>query len=188
MVDSWVEPAISATENTIISMAGSAREAIIISRDEPMPPKLVPMSMPARARAKRALPSRAVMAIRSPDQLNIRLAAKVGIRAAATQVAAKTKYGADAEQPGGVVGDHGLLAQQAAEVAVRLDQGRAAAALQAGFDLADQPGQQRRQQQDHGHLDELRQQRLDHRHSVTAITSGPSAARPGRRRRSPDSA
>ena len=91
MVESWVDPAIRATEKTIISMAGSASEAIIISREEPMPPKLVPMSMPASARAKRALPSRAVMAIRSPDQLNMRLAAKVGISAAATQVAAKMK-------------------------------------------------------------------------------------------------
>jgi hypothetical protein len=46
MVDSWVEPAISATESTIISIAGSASEAIITSREEPMPPKLVPISIP----------------------------------------------------------------------------------------------------------------------------------------------
>ena len=57
--------------NTIISIAGSASEAIIISRDDPIPPKLVPISIPASARANRALPSKAVMAIRSPDQLNI---------------------------------------------------------------------------------------------------------------------
>ena len=48
MVESWVEPAISATVNTIMIIAGSASEAIIISRLEPMPPKLVPTSRPAK--------------------------------------------------------------------------------------------------------------------------------------------
>ena len=46
MVESCVEPAISASVNTIMSMAGSASEAIITSRLDPMPPKLVPTSMP----------------------------------------------------------------------------------------------------------------------------------------------
>ncbi len=56
MVESWVEPATSAKVNTIINMAGSASEAIIASRLDPMPPKLVPTSSPASARKKRALP------------------------------------------------------------------------------------------------------------------------------------
>ena len=89
MVESWVEPASSASVNTIISMAGSAREAIITSRLEPMPPKLVPMSRPASARRKRASPSSAMMAMRSADQEKIKPVAKVGTSAAATQVAAK---------------------------------------------------------------------------------------------------
>ena len=72
-------------------IAGSASEAIIISRLEPMPPKLVPTSMPASARKNRALPSSAMMAIRSADQLNSRPVAKVGTSAAATQVAAKIR-------------------------------------------------------------------------------------------------
>ncbi len=76
---------------TIISIAGSASEAIIISRLEPMPPKLVPTSMPASARKKRALPSSATMAIRSAVQLNSSPVAKVGTSAAATQVAAKIR-------------------------------------------------------------------------------------------------
>ena len=46
IVDSCVDPAISATVKTIISIAGSASEAIITSREAPMPPKLVPISMP----------------------------------------------------------------------------------------------------------------------------------------------
>ena len=89
IVDNWVDPATSATVNTIISIAGSASEAIITSRDEPMPPKLVPISIPASASMKRAQPSSAVMAIRSPDQENISPVAKVGTSAAATQVTAK---------------------------------------------------------------------------------------------------
>ena len=74
---------------------------------------------------KRALPSRAMMAIRSPDQVNIRPVAKVGTSAAATQVTAKIDVRRDAEQPRGVVGQHHFLAEQAAEVAIGLDQRRA---------------------------------------------------------------
>ncbi len=72
-------------------MAGSASEAIITSRLAPMPPKLVPTSMPASARKNRALPSSATIAIRSADQLKSRPVAKVGTNAAATQVAAKMR-------------------------------------------------------------------------------------------------
>ena len=57
MVDSCVEPATRATVKTTMIIAGSASEANIISRLEPMPPKLVPMSMP-RGQGKSA-PSRA---------------------------------------------------------------------------------------------------------------------------------
>ncbi len=89
-VVSWVEPAINASVNTAISMAGSASEAIITSRLEPMPPKLVPTSRPASARKKRALPRSAMMAMRSADQLNRSPLPNVGTSAAATQVAAKT--------------------------------------------------------------------------------------------------
>ena len=58
---------------------------------EPMPPKLVPTSMPASARKNRALARSAMMAMRSAVQLNRRPVAKVGTRAAATHVAAKTR-------------------------------------------------------------------------------------------------
>ncbi len=90
-VESWVDPATSAREKTVSSMAGSASEAIIISRLEPMPPKLVPISMPASARKNRPKPSSAMMAIRSAVQLNKRPPPKVGTSAAATQVEAKTR-------------------------------------------------------------------------------------------------
>ena len=61
MAESCVVPAISATVNTTSSIAGSASEAIIISRDEPMPPNAVPTSMPASASAKRPVASSATM-------------------------------------------------------------------------------------------------------------------------------
>jgi hypothetical protein len=90
-VESWVDPAISASVNTAISIAGSASEAIITSRLEPIPPKLVPTSRPASARKKRALPRSAMMAMRSAVQLNRSPLWNVGTSAAATQVAAKTR-------------------------------------------------------------------------------------------------
>ena len=89
--DSSVVPASSDRVNTIINMAGSASEAIIISRLAPMPPKLVPTSSPASARKKRAVPSRATMAIKSAVQLNGRPLAKVGTSDAATHRAAKIR-------------------------------------------------------------------------------------------------
>jgi len=57
-VESWVEPATSAMQNTISSIAGSASAAIMTSRLEPIPPKLVPTSMPAsRQKEARAFPA-----------------------------------------------------------------------------------------------------------------------------------
>ena len=49
-----------------MSIAGSASDAIMTSRLEPMPPKLVPTSRPASARKKRALPNSAMMAVSRP--------------------------------------------------------------------------------------------------------------------------
>src|SRR6266508_2128899 len=89
-----VEPARSDSVKAISSIAGSASEAIIISRLEPMPPKLVPTSSPANASMKRAVPSSATIAIRSAAVLNTRPVANVGTSAAATHVVAKITYGA----------------------------------------------------------------------------------------------
>ncbi len=114
MVESWVEPAISASVNTIMIIAGSASVANITSRLEPMPPKAVPTSMPASARKNRAAPSSAMMAMRSADQLNNSPIAKVGTSAAATQVVGEDDIGDDAEQPRRIVGDARLPCAAAA--------------------------------------------------------------------------
>ena len=86
---SRVVPADSAIVKTTSSIAGSASVAIIISREEPMPPKLVPTSMPASASRARAAPRSATSATASAAQLNMRPEANVGMRAAATQVKAR---------------------------------------------------------------------------------------------------
>ena len=117
-------------------IAGSASEAIIISRLEPMPPKLVPTSMPASARKKRALPSSAMMAIRSADQLNMQAGGEGRHQRGGDPGGGEDQVGRDAEQPGGVLGQHHLLAQQPQQVAVGLQQRRAAPAQQPRLDLA----------------------------------------------------
>ena len=131
MVESCVEPAISASVNTIMIIAGSASEAIITSRLEPMPPKLVPTSRPASARKKRALPSSAMMAIRSADQLNSRPVREGRHQRGRDPGGGEDQIGDDAEQPGGVLRQHHLLAQQPREVAIGLEQRRAPAGAAA---------------------------------------------------------
>ena len=182
IVDNCVEPTISATENTSISIAGSASEAIIISRDEPMPPKLVPISIPASASANRALPSRAVMAIRSPDQLNIRLAAKVGISAAATQVAANTKYGAARNSQEAFSATTASLPSSRRRSRYGWISDAPRRRCSRALTLRTSPVSSGDSSQDHGHLHQLRDSSADHAR-LTAIASGPAAAPPGRQRR-----
>ena len=91
MAESSVEPATSAKVKTTRSMAGSARDAIITSRLAPMPPKLVPASRAERARKKRALPIRAVIAMRSAQGPKGRPKQNVGTRAVASQMKAKIR-------------------------------------------------------------------------------------------------
>ena len=124
MVESWVEPAISATENTIISIAGSASEAIITSREAPMPPKLVPISIAGQ----RLQEARAAEQRGDGDQV-----AGPGEHQAGGEGRhqrrgdpgdGEDQIGRGAEQPGGIVRQHHLLAEQAAQVAIGLDQRR----------------------------------------------------------------
>ncbi len=63
--DRDVDLLTSDTANTAISMAGSASEAMVISLLEPMPPKAVPISMPANAVKNRAMANSATSTITS---------------------------------------------------------------------------------------------------------------------------
>ena len=184
-VESCVEPAISASVNTIMIIAGSASEAIITSRLEPMPPKLVPTSRPASARKKRALPSSAMMAMRSADQENSRPVREGRHQRGRDPGGGEDQIGNDAEQPGGVVRQHHLLAHQPHEIEIGLDQRRPLPAQQPRLHLAHEAGEQRRQQQhqqhlraldgeieDQGHIGEHQEQRDQGAEDEAEITGG----------------
>ena len=104
------------------------------------------------------------MAMRSADQEKIRPVAKVGTSAARNPGRGEDQIGDRAEQPGRVVGQHHLLAQQPDEVAIRLDQRRTLAAHQPRLDLAHEADEQRRQRQNQQHLRGLDGEGLDHGH------------------------
>ncbi|CAL7960316.1 conserved hypothetical protein [Gammaproteobacteria bacterium] len=57
--------AVIATAKNTINKAGSAIVEINISREEPMPPKAVPVSMPASAKKNRAKANKPTMTITS---------------------------------------------------------------------------------------------------------------------------
>ena len=88
----------------------------------------------------------------------------------------ENEIGNDAQQPGCVLGQHHLLAQEAHEVAIGLEQRRAPAAQHTSLDLAHQPGQQRRQRQHQHHLCTLHEEVEDHGHSASTRSSATRAA------------
>ena len=152
-------------------MAGSASVAIIISRDEPMPPKLVPTSMPASASSARAAPSSATSAtdVGRPVEHQARSEA-LRTRAAATQVKGEDQVGRIERKATGALGDHRVFAQQLSQVEIALQQRRALAAHQPRLDPAYDADGERRDQQHEGHLGALRQELHDEvaGHVVTA--------------------
>ena len=176
MVESCVDPAISATDNTIISMAGSASDAIITSRDEPMPPKLVPMSIAASACTNRALPSSAVIAIRSPDQLNSRPVANVGTKAAATQVTAKITYGAARNSQEAFSESTTSLPSNRFRSRYGWISDGPRRRCSLAFTLRTKPSEQGCQQEHQSHLCALYEQVLDHCHSASTSRRMTSAA------------
>ena len=174
-MESCVEPASSDRVNTIISMAGSASEAIIISRLDPMPPKLVPISRPASARAKRALPSSATMAMRSAAGAEHEAGGKGGHERGRDQGGGEDDVGRGPKHPGSVVCQHHLLANQLEQIAVGLENRRASAAQQVRLDFADIAGQQRRERQHQQQLSELNQRVEDQCHTASTIKSTTTA-------------
>ncbi len=88
--DRLVVEAVIAIVNTAISRTGSASAPIIMSREEPMPPKAVPMSMPASAVKKRASEKNATSTMTSAMAAVGRSTATSGTSAAHTTVAPNT--------------------------------------------------------------------------------------------------
>ena len=104
-----------------------------------MPPKLVPTSMPAKARKNRALPSSAMIAMVSADQLNSRPVAKVGMSAGGDPGRGEYEIGNEAEQPGRAMRDHRLLARQPGEIAIGLSSGGPRRRSRRAFTLRTRP-------------------------------------------------
>ncbi len=173
--DSWVEPARSETVKTIISSAGSASEAIIISRLEPIPPKLVP-NVESRQGQHEA---RAAQERDDCDQVRRRAESKTGgerrhqrrcnPRRGEDEVRSGTK------DPGRVVRQHNLLAQQLVQIAIGLDEIGALATQQARLDLAHVSGEERRKQQDQQQLAELNEHVENHCHTASITKSATNA-------------
>ena len=159
-----------ASVKAIMIIAGSASEANIISRLEPIPPKLVPTSMPTSARKKRAEPSSAVIAMRSADPAELQASGKCRNQRRGYPGGGEDHVGTAAEQPGRVLGEYDLLADQPQQIAVGLKKRRPAPAQQARLDLARIAEQQRRQHEHQDHLRTLRDEFEDQDHiSITSI-------------------
>ena len=103
---------MSEAMKSTISIAGSARKPIIISRRAPSVPKAVPTSIAASDTNTRASANSPTSAIASAAGANGRSVASDGTIAAASPMQPNRMYGASAEQRRGVVGEHRVLVEQ----------------------------------------------------------------------------
>ena len=134
MTDNCVEPAISASVNATMISAGSASDAIITSRLEPMPPKLVPMSSPTSARKNRALPSSATMAMQVGRDAETSVRSRMSARATRRSTSPRRSDTATTRNNHEALSaSTDFLAQQLPEIAIRLQQRRSPTLLQARF-------------------------------------------------------
>ena len=131
------------TANTAISMAGSASEAMVISRLEPMPPKAVPMSIPARAVKNRADGKEHDQGddIGGCRQRQIDRD-QMGMIPPAMTVTPKDEIGRKPEYPGGVLRQHHVLGESLPDVAVGLEQARRVRPWTQHFTIFTQPQKQ----------------------------------------------
>ena len=85
------------------------------------------------------------------------------------------EIGHEAEEPRGAVGDDRLLAGEADEIAIRLQERRPASARQARLGHAHEAGQQRRDRDDQRHLQQLEDEIDDQGHDASTTRSATSA-------------
>ena len=180
MVESCVDPATSASVSTIISIAGSAQRGDHHLADGADAAEAGADIHAGQRQQEARAPSSAVMAIRSPDQENSRPVAKVGTSAARHPGEREDQIGRGAEQPGGVLGQHHLLAEQPAQVAIGLQQRR----RRAGAAAAPSPCAPSRSAAAPAAAPAPSARPAPARSAITAIARAPAAARPGRRTRS----
>ncbi len=171
MVVSAVEPEINDGVKTTISNAGSASDAISISRRAPIEPKAVPTSIAANAMNTRASASSPTNAITSAAGENGRSVASTGTIDAASSHAAEHDVGRDAEQRRGVIGQHRVLQKQLSQHPVRLQPPGTAAVLQPGPALVDPTQHQRCSQHHQQGLEQLGDQGLDHRIRNSSVSN-----------------
>jgi hypothetical protein len=93
-VDRLVLDTFMARVKKAISSAGSAREEIVTSREEPMPPKAVPTSMPARERKNLPRARKPTRAITSASAATGNWTVMTGTIETTRMVTLKTIYGA----------------------------------------------------------------------------------------------
>src|SRR5262249_30579638 len=83
----------------------------------------------------------------------------------------------DAEQPGGVLRQHDLLAHQSDQIAIGLQQRRTLTAQQPRLHLADETGEQWREQQHQQHLPTLEEEIVRQDHIANTSSRKTSAAK-----------
>jgi hypothetical protein len=147
--------------NTTISIAGSASEAIIISRLEPMPPKLVPTSRPASDQVGGIGEDEAGGEGRNQRRRDPR--------------GGEHEVGRDAEEPRRRLGQHDFLAQEAREVPIRLQERRPLPAHEMRLHPAHVAREQRREREHQHHLHELDAELGDYCHTARTMRSMTSA-------------
>ena len=175
MVDSWVVPATSAIVNTISSIAGSASEAISISRDDAdAAERGADVHAGERQREPRGAEQR-------HDDDEVRRPGEQQIGAVGRHQRGRhpgggeDDVGRDAIDPRGVVREHHLLVHQLPDVEIGLQQRRPDAAQQPCLDLARDAEQQRRDGDHDHHLHGLSGEIEDQRHAATTSRSTISA-------------
>ena len=112
-----------------------------------------------------------MMAMRSADQREQQPGAEGRHQGGRDPGGGEDQIGDDAEQPGGVLRQHHVLAQEPRQVAVGLDERRALPAQQPRLHLAHEAGEQRRQQQHQQHLRALDGEIEDHGHMASTSSS-----------------
>ena len=177
MVESCVEPTSSAREKTIMIIAGSASDAIIISR---LAADAAEAGADIHAR-QRQEEARAAQQCDDGDQVRGPIEQQSGgegrDQSGGDPGGGEDQVRRGAEQPGRVVREHGFLAQKAQQVAIGLDHRGAAPARQPRLHLAHDAGHQRRQYHDQQHLHELHEQLQRQRHRVITRSKMTRAAK-----------
>ena len=141
-----VEPAVMATVKIASISAGSAMAAMVISRLLPMPAKGAGRIQPAQRQEEPPQRQQADEGQRAAEQAQRRRRVHQRHHQPGQQRGREQHIGHGPEDPGRVLGDDHVLAQELGQVEIRLPHARPAAVLQLGLPVPDAAAEQRRQQ------------------------------------------